>query len=179
MLKQRRALTADFALQAGELIAARLCRRAYLKQPLLIASFIGCRGEVDTVPLNLALAKQGHRLCYPAVDPACPGHMEFYCTKGSLVPNRWGIPEPARLDQNLILPGQIDLMLLPLLAFDQEGRRLGMGGGYYDRYIPLLDPRCILTGIAYDFQQTPKVPCAAWDCRLHEVITPSRELVFG
>lgn len=74
---------------------------------------------------------------------------------------------------------RIGLMLLPLTAFDLQGRRLGMGGGYYDRYIPALRPDCTLTGLAWDFQLANEVPSEPWDRRLDEVITPAREFVFA
>lgn len=179
MLEQRRTLTLDQALRAGELIAARLCRRTSRDRTLLIASFIGCRGEVDTAPVNEALLKQGHTLCFPAVDPACPGRMDFYFCRGSLIKNRWGIPEPRRQEECRVSAARIGLMLLPLTAFDLQGRRLGMGGGYYDRYIPALRPDCTLTGLAWDFQLANEVPSEPWDRRLDEVITPAREFVFA
>lgn len=91
--------------------------------------------------------------------------------------NRYGIAEP-ELDVQQVLPhSMLDLICTPLVAFDAEGNRLGMGGGYYDRTLACwhehgLGPRPL--GLAHDCQQVESVPQAQWDVPLPQIITPAR-----
>lgn len=134
-------------------------------------------GELSTTPLLARLLrieeKNRKRLALPVVGRQ--GAMELYRYRRHtpLVPNRFGIPEPA--------PGaphvpklSLDVLLVPLVAFDEHGVRLGMGAGYYDRYlsrIPLpMRPRLI--GLAHEVQRSGEpLPCAAWDVPLDGVVT--------
>ena len=92
--------------------------------------------------------------------------------------NRFKIPEPKKTQGNLLRPEIIDAVLVPLVAFDQHGNRLGMGGGYYDRMLKKLSAQCLIIGIAYDFQYTETLPAEAWDMPMTEVITPSNHYTF-
>nr|VFK20302.1 MAG: 5,10-methenyltetrahydrofolate synthetase [Candidatus Kentron sp. LPFa] len=94
-----------------------------------------------------------------------------------LVCNKYGIPEPALSSDSRCIPQALDLVLTPLVAFDGMGRRLGMGGGYYDRTFAYLLRRRVfvkpmLVGVAYAFQQvaTP-LPKNPWDVPLDGVVT--------
>ena len=95
-------------------------------------------------------------------------------------PNRHGIPEPARIERPLA-PFQLDLVLVPLLAFDRRGQRLGYGGGWYDRSFAFLAEQQrptepLLVGVAYDFQEQDAIAPEAWDVALDFVAT-DRELI--
>jgi len=93
-----------------------------------------------------------------------------------LVPNRFGILEPS-LPRRALLPARaIDLLLMPLVAFDVGGNRLGMGGGYFDRTLAFrrrarLWRRPRLVGVGYAFQQVTALPTAPWDVPLDAVVT--------
>ncbi len=78
----------------------------------------------------------------------------------------------------LVEDESIDVVLLPLVGFDAQGNRLGMGGGYYDRLLKRLTARTLLIGIAYDFQEVRSINAKEWDMPVDEVITPTRHLVF-
>ena len=69
--------------------------------------------------------------------------------------------------------GKIDLILVPGVAFDKRGNRLGRGGGYYDRFIKSQPPTTTLVGVAYDFQLVDKVPANRRDQKMHHVIAPA------
>ncbi len=73
-----------------------------------------------------------------------------------------------------IRPEQIDLMLIPGIAFDEHGRRLGQGGGFYDRYLPYVREDCMLIGIAFDEQIVESIPCDNTDILVNYVVTPTR-----
>lgn len=74
----------------------------------------------------------------------------------------------------VVNPLDIDLILVPGLAFDRHGNRLGQGGGYYDRYLPSLRKDCLVVGIAFDEQIVDEVPCGPNDCKVDYIVTPTR-----
>lgn len=93
--------------------------------------------------------------------------------------NRFGIPEPAIKIRNLLKQQELDLVLMPLVGFDCNGNRLGMGGGFYDRTFSYLRHRkcwrkpCLI-GIAYDFQEIAELPADNWDVPLDYIVTQTR-----
>ncbi len=94
-------------------------------------------------------------------------------------PNRFGIPEPIARGRRLTLPWNLDLLLMPLVGFDTDCHRLGMGGGFYDRTLAYLRlrrswrrPR--LLGLAHDCQRIERIEPRPWDIPLESVITECR-----
>ena len=98
-------------------------------------------------------------------------------------PNRWAIKESTTL-AGALWPKQLDVVVMPLLAFDSHGNRLGMGGGFYDRafaykqYQSNITNRPKLIGLAYDFQQVTALPVDDWDIRLDMVVT-NRQVIYN
>ena len=88
---------------------------------------------------------------------------------GRLVRHRWGMLEPAA-DAPFVPPGEIELALVPGVGFDEQGGRLGFGGGYYDRLLPRLS--CLKVGIAHQISCLPLVPCDAHDCCMDWLARP-------
>jgi 5-formyltetrahydrofolate cyclo-ligase len=97
--------------------------------------------------------------------------MEFHSITNlkKLIPGPFDILEPP--DGKTIAPKHIDLILVPGLAFDNRGNRLGYGHGYYDRYLKLIDPKCFILGVAYSFQIIDKTPKTNHDIPVHAVLT--------
>ena len=91
-----------------------------------------------------------------------------------MVERQWGITEPAESAEVL----EPDVLLMPLLAFDDAGGRLGYGGGYYDRTLAGLRARraVLAVGLAFDMQRVDSVPCLDYDEPLDWVLTPSRAI---
>jgi 5-formyltetrahydrofolate cyclo-ligase len=109
----------------------------------------------------------GHRLRFERLPPDAP-----------LRRNRYGIREPARRGPRRGTR-RLDLVILPLTAFDAQGHRLGAGGGYYDRAFALRrGARPRLVGYAHALQQAPALPAEAWDVRLDAVVTDKTLHVF-
>jgi len=92
-----------------------------------------------------------------------------------LKPSDYGVPEP--LSGFEINPLQIDVVFVPLLAFDVVGNRLGYGGGFYDRFLSQCKPEAIFIGLSY-FEPEEKIPIALTDIPLHFCVTPNKVYKF-
>lgn len=149
--------------------------------PMLLARtaalFLSFDGELDTQPLIDQLWRAGKQVCLPVLHPFSPGNLLFlhYHPHSELVVNRLKIAEP-KLDVRDVVPlSQIDVLVTPLVAFDEQGQRLGMGGGFYDRTLQNwqqygLQP----VGYAHDCQGVEALPVEQWDVPLPAVVTPSK-----
>lgn len=141
-----------------------------------LASYIAHNGEVDPEEILDLEADREHYL--PILDPDNPSHLLFqrYHIHDKLSANQFGIPEPVFDEQKLINAEDLDCVLVPLVAFDTEGNRLGMGVGYYDYTFKFLQHvkrphKPILIGLAYEFQKVENCEAKAWDIPLDFVIT--------
>jgi 5-formyltetrahydrofolate cyclo-ligase len=141
-----------------------------------VAGYWAVRGEL---PLNLAvasLARREQHYFLPVLGYARQLRFAEYRKGTALQGNRFGIPEPAVTPAALQTAGDMDVILLPLLAFDRKGHRLGTGGGWYDSSLAFLGNgprpgRPILVGIGYAFQEVEAVPIQPWDVDLDYVAT--------
>ena len=122
-------------------------------------------GEVDTIRLIERMRSDGKTVCLPAIVEK--GVMEAR-RMDCLVPGPYGIPCP---EGPRVLPEEIDLVVVPGLAFDLLCHRLGQGGGYYDRYLPLC--RGVKIGLAFECQVVDDLPLEAHDIQLDYVATES------
>jgi 5-formyltetrahydrofolate cyclo-ligase len=131
--------------------------------------------EPDIWPLVRALwAQQPHlQLAVPVVQPDGHTLRHYHLTPATtLVNNRWGIPEPVGAAE--VVPPQLDAVLIPLLAFDEAGHRVGYGKGFYDRFLTECRPDALRIGVSLE----PPVPRIAdtWegDAPLHACLTPEQ-----
>ncbi len=135
-----------------------------------VALFAPLPSEPD---IELLWEKSGHRFCYPRVVGP---DLEFVAVRHveELAPAAWNplLREPAAGPQ-IIAPAEIALILVPGLAFTRDGRRLGRGGGYYDRLLALHRPHAIALGVCFDLQIVPDIPCEPHDQRVDAVLTES------
>lgn len=140
-----------------------------------IALFMSADGEVDTAYLLDALLKLGKACYLPVLEPASTT-LQFrrFVPGEPLVTNFFGLQEP---DENapVIAPDALSMVFMPLVAFDLEGNRLGMGKGYYDRTFAFLMQEGAagpaLVGLAHECQRVEKLEAATWDVPLGGVIT--------
>jgi 5-formyltetrahydrofolate cyclo-ligase len=180
----RRSLSAEQQHQASLDLVQQLLPRPEIQQAQHIALYLTNDGELDTTPLIQALWQQGKSLYLPLLHPVVAGYLVFqlYTPDTVLTPNQFGIGEP-ELNCSLLRPvSQLDLMFTPLVAFDSQGQRLGMGGGFYDRTLSQLDStvrKPQLIGLAHDCQHVEAVPVEAWDIPLPAICTPSRFCTFS
>jgi 5-formyltetrahydrofolate cyclo-ligase len=185
----RRSLSAEQQLQASLDLVQQLLPRPEVQHAQHIALYLTNDGELDTTPLIRSLWQQGKSLYLPLLHPVVPGYLVFqlYTPDTVLKPNQFGIGEP-ELNCSLLRPvSQLDLIFTPLVAFDSQGQRLGMGGGFYDRTLSQLSSdtkssdakKPALIGLAHDCQHVESVPVEAWDIPLPAICTPSRFCAFS
>jgi len=170
--EKRRLLSPIFQQKAATAAAARLFATSYYHNARHIALYMAHAGEIATTTvLQHALAHK--KCCYlPVLSNGKVLQFTQVTHNTSFFPNRFGILEPQ--SACLIAPHLLDLVLLPLVAFDSACHRLGMGAGYYDATFGALTgapTKPLLVGFAYDFQKIAQVPCSDWDVPLDEVIT--------
>lgn len=173
----RRAMTDEQQAQAAEQLAELALNYAPVTAARNIALFLSVDGELNTRPLIARLWHLKKAVYLPVLHPFSPGNLLFlrYSPDTPLIPNKLRIPEPPLDIRQLITLDQLDLMLVPLVAFDQHGQRLGMGGGFYDRTLQNWRQHGFLpVGLAHDCQQVDSLPVAEWDVPLPAVMTPSK-----
>ena len=171
---RREAMPADARDAAAEAIAARPFPLP-LAAGLIVSGFMPLKSEINPLPLLRRLAAQGARLALPVVaGRGRPLIMREWNWGEPLSPGIWGIREPAPEAAEV----EPDVLLVPLLAFDRAGYRLGYGGGYYDRTIAQLHARkpVIAVGLAFAAQEVSAVPATPRDARLDLVLT-EREVI--
>lgn len=174
---RRRAVTPEQQTQFALLAADRMMAYPPVLLAHTVAVFLSFDGELDTRPLIDQLWRAGKRVYLPVLHPFSPGNLLFlhYHPSSDLVVNRLKIREP-KLDVRDVLPlSQLDVLVTPLVAFDADGQRLGMGGGFYDRTLQnWRQHRLQPVGYAHDCQQVDALPTEQWDIPLPAVITPSK-----
>lgn len=134
---------------------------------LSAAGYVPMRGEADIRPIMANMASHGIRMSLPCIEQ--DGRMAFrrWQPGDPLKPGKYRIPAPS--DGEEMIP---ELILLPLLACDSRGYRLGAGGGYYDRTLSLPAYRdCYRLGVGFSFQLLPLLPSEAHDVRLHAFLS--------
>jgi 5-formyltetrahydrofolate cyclo-ligase len=171
---RRDALPADVRKAAAETIAAQKFPLA-IALGTLISGFMPLKSEINPLPLIQQLAEAGARLALPAIaGRGKPLIMRAWEFGAPLDRGQWGIREP-KADAPEVEP---DILLVPLLAFDRAGYRIGYGAGYYDMTIHRLRALKPVTavGIAFAAQEVPKIPTTPRDERLDLVLT-EREVI--
>jgi 5-formyltetrahydrofolate cyclo-ligase len=159
-------------------IVARLLELAPVAEARTIALFwpIEGRREVDLRALDDGLRQRGARIAYPRLDPD-GGIMTFRWVTdlAAMEPHALGFREPAA-NAPEVAPGELDVVILPALATDPRGHRIGYGAGNYDRALPRLGATTTAIAVAFDFQLVPEVPDTPGDIPAAWVVTDARSL---
>lgn len=151
-----------------------ICDR--IPPPAILGSYVAMPGEIDPLPVADAYRRRGSHIAYPLVnEPGAPLSFHRVDDHQSLRAGFARIPEPPR-SAPVVEP---DLLLVPLVAADAAGNRLGMGAGFYDRTLAALSKRKHFTaiGLAWDLQILHHLPHDPWDVPLHAIATPTRWIV--
>lgn len=136
-----------------------------------VALYSAMRGEVGTDRIRSVCLARGVHLYYPRVME--DGELSFFRHRegDGWVPGRFGIREPQVVPGNEGIRGGFDLVVVPGLAFDSQGRRLGQGYGFYDRFLAALGGTAVTVGLAFSWQLVPEVPVDTWDVPVAAVVT--------
>jgi len=160
-----RAARAGHEPALGRALADNLLRDLPPPPGAVVSGFWPMGDEIDIRPLLAALHARGHAVLLPETPPL--GHpliFRAWHPGMAMVAERFGTQRPTGA------VARPDWLLVPLLAFDRQGRRLGYGGGYYDRTLATL-PRAVAIGCAYAAQEVAEVPAGPRDMRLHAIAT--------
>jgi 5-formyltetrahydrofolate cyclo-ligase len=163
----RERLSAEEVAAASTALCQRLAAWPVLQEAQAVLTYLAFRNEPDLGLLFDLLPHvrwaaprvEGGRLVLHLYDPA------------RLVRHRFGMLEPAA-DLRVVDPTALDLVLVPGVAFDRRGGRLGFGGGYYDRFLPTTP--ALRVGVTHDCCLTDELPCGEHDQRMDWVVTPTQ-----
>jgi 5-formyltetrahydrofolate cyclo-ligase len=176
MIALRDALPRDDRIAAAETVAARGLPVPFAAG-MIISGFSPLNTEIDPRPLMRELADAGARLALPiVVGRGKPLIMRAWAFGDPLVAGVWGIRVP-RDDAPAVDP---DILLVPLLAFDRRGHRLGYGAGYYDMTLAALRAKkeIVAVGVGFGAQEVPEVPTTPRDARLDLMLTETEVIDF-
>ncbi len=173
----RRALSNTERGYLSHALCRQLARSGWLLRATHFAGFYPQDGEVDLSSLFARLWQMGKRTYLPVI-PGPRLWFQPYTTKTRLQKNFYGIPEPPTSAAQRIPLQALDVVLMPLVAFDLNGNRIGMGGGYYDRSFGYLlnrkswhRPR--LVGVGFELQIESEINAQSWDVPLDAAVTES------
>lgn len=175
MAERRREVPAADAERAGRAVARLLAGAPELARCERLSLYAPAHGEVSPLPLLATARTRGLGVLWPRT---IGGALEFAaCGADSLVAGRYGVAEPPPSCPAVAL-GAVDLVLVPALALDAAGNRLGRGAGHYDRTFAAA-PAPFLVGVGYDWQLVDAVPAGEGDRRVDMVVTDLRLLRTG
>ena len=188
VIARRNALDLDVRAAKSAVVCARLVElmeSSGAAGQRTVAVYAAMGSEVDPAAFAAAAAARGWRVAYPcmlsASDAAACG--QRMCMRAVAADDTAAAPfiaHPTRAfaatdvdsDHFPIVPAaELDMVVVPLVAFDRAGARLGYGGGCYDRYLPTVAPECLIVGIAFDEQRVDHVPTDAHDLPLPNIVS--------
>lgn len=178
--KRRQSLSEEEQKTARERLSINFFQHIKLSKNARIALYLSNDSELDTSILIQSLINLNHTIYLPVIHPFNGTTLLFqrYEENSPMTSNRYGILEP-KLNCSHICPlYKLDYLFTPLVAFDDSGNRLGMGGGYYDKtlanYYRQGMQKPVVLGLAHDCQKVEALPIAAWDVPLQHILTPNK-----
>ncbi|OJV18635.1 MAG: 5-formyltetrahydrofolate cyclo-ligase [Dyadobacter sp. 50-39] len=183
-LQKRKEADGQWLVEKNALIAQNLKKYVQQNHFKTLHTFLPQLGsrEIDTF-----LVIESLRIAFPTIRIAAPyiipgtREMEHYLVSPftHLITNQWRIPEPDPLTSERVQPQELDMVLVPLLAFDRSGYRVGYGGGYYDRFLPHTRPDCIKIGLSLFDAVEEIADLDQYDFPLDVCITPEHVYHFN
>jgi 5-formyltetrahydrofolate cyclo-ligase len=169
--QQRNALSTKAITQAALNIKQKIITHPNIKNAKKIGAYLACNNELDLGPSIEALLEMGKEIFIPILHPV---HNTFWFApwQNNFKKNKFGIEEPVYKCSELLAPWDLDIALVPLIAADHAGHRIGMGKGYYDRSFAFkkFTETPILIGCSYAFQIQKKLPHEDFDILMDEII---------
>jgi len=172
ILRQRMAQSKEDVRQKSDLICSQIRKLPVFQEAETIMLYLPIRKEVDTMPLIRELWAAGKKVVIPVCQQEdislIPGQIR---SMDDLAPGTWGILEPKASCLMPVPAEEIDLVLVPGVAFDPQGNRLGYGAGYYDRFLPRLRPGVQKVAMAFEVQLVPGLETDCYDQIMYHVVT--------
>ena len=170
MLRRRQALIADTRRKANAIIFDKMTQHERYRLARTIHIYVSFQNEVDTHRIIQHALDSGKHVIVPKVikKPISLTHY-FLDNIDNLSRNRFGVLEPIAAQSEPCLNPTPDLIVVPGLAFDHSGNRIGFGKGYYDRF--LAETKGYKIALAYDFQILPHIPSEEFDIQMDEIVT--------
>ena len=166
--KRRAALSDKLRAEASGQAVECFLDKVQFPEKAKVALYWPMGDELDCRGLITALRKRGCQICLPAITaPDRPLVFRLWVGGEELQSGPFGTREPEKNAPETIP----DIIVLPLLGFDEQGNRLGYGKGYYDRTIVLMDKKPLLVGLAFSAQELEHIPASPLDVPLHMVVT--------
>ena len=170
-IRAREALTPEERTVKSRQICSSILHTLEYQESQTIMLYKSFRGEVLLTDMEAACAKDGKKIAYPV----CTAGRKMMAVSGeNWKKGAFEIPEPDPETGEILSPKEIDLIICPCVAFDLKCYRLGMGGGYYDRFLSELGNEVKTWGVAFEVQKVEQIPIEPWDIPLRQVITESR-----
>lgn len=174
----RDSLTPEEISAKSRAVAGQLEKLPFYREAGVIMFFMNFRSEVETGEMVKSSLARGIRVIIPKMVPKkrelIPSELLDY--EKDLTRGYFGVPEPQPEALRPVDPRQIDLLIVPGVAFDLQGNRLGYGGGYYDRFFERLCPGAPLVAPTFELQLVEQVPVEAWDRRMDWLVTERRAI---
>jgi len=178
--RQRQSLSTSTQRQHSQDLCQNIIKEKAYKNSQHIACYIANNSEIDPILLIEHALFSGKTVYLPILSPLKNSlYFAPYDVDSQLKLNRFNIPEPVCQPSNWKKASQLDLLLLPLVAFDAQGNRMGMGGGFYDRTLAYLRHRQhwkkpVLMGLAHEIQKVEQLEAQSWDIPLNAIVTEKR-----
>lgn len=165
----RNSLSMEEVRSRSQRIAEAIAASELWRNAATILSYRAVGHEVDLSALESYARRDGKRICYPLCT--APGQMIALLPLGedSWHKGSFGITEPLREKSVEIAPEELDLVLCPCTAYDSENHRMGMGGGYYDRYLPRCS-RARIAAVAFSVQECEQLDTEPWDVGMEVIV---------
>lgn len=180
-INKRNSLDRDELQMKSSAIFERLCSMEEYENAGVVLAYMSFGNEVMTQAFIQKCLSDGKRAALPRVGEAdgAGRRLSVYEIRNmshDIKAGFKGIPEPDPSCSYPVEPDKIDLAVIPGVAFDPDGNRLGYGAGYYDRFLPLLRADCLKAGVAFELQIAGKLPAYEHDFRLDMIITEIRSI---
>lgn len=173
MLARRRAVSTEERGRIGALIRDRALRLRALREAGTVMLYAATAEEIDLFPLMTSLLQAGKRTAFPYIVGKGLMEARAVAAPEALTEGAFGISAPDPACSMRVPPEEIGVVVVPGAAFAADGSRLGLGGGYYDRFLPRAAHALRLV-LAYDFQIVPEIPTASHDMRVDCILTERR-----
>lgn len=170
MLQKRKSLAQIMVENISAKICKDICHLDAYINAKSIGLYMSINNEIDLSLVWQNALNQKKICCFPKITN--PNNMVFLQSHDikEFIKNKWQILEPNLEDLNAYPIEKLDLIILPLVAFDASGNRIGMGKGFYDKALMNIQTT-ILCGVAYEFQKVPFIKAETWDIKLDIIIT--------